>query len=94
MPTYFKRRWEEHPGDEHDSWGYSDWYFETDEHGDVLRQVEVYDHGPILRYGSHHPLDEYGGLSDQPIDLGDFDPFAISAEDFQKAWDTGEQRSC
>jgi hypothetical protein len=50
MPTYVKRHWVELRGDEHNAWGTSWWYFEVDDNGGVLRQVELYDSGgaPLL----------------------------------------------
>lgn len=49
MSTYVKRHWNEPRGDEHDAWGTSWWYFEVDDEGRVLRQIEQYDSGVRLR---------------------------------------------
>jgi hypothetical protein len=59
---FYRRRWEESRGDEFDAWGHSFWYFEVDNDGWPVRQVEVYDTGPVLRYGPGHEEDQYGGL--------------------------------
>jgi hypothetical protein len=48
---YLRRRWDEVPGDEFDGWGHWVWYFELDDGGYPIRQIEVYDAGPLLRYG-------------------------------------------
>jgi hypothetical protein len=40
--------------------GPSLWLFETDEVGNVLRQVELYDGGQRLRYGENRLDDSYG----------------------------------
>jgi hypothetical protein len=40
---YFKAYWDESRGDKFDSWGRSWWYFETDDGGNVLRQVEKFE---------------------------------------------------
>jgi len=86
---YFKRYWDERRGDSHDAWGCSWWYFETDDAGVVTRQVEVYDRGPTLRYDERHLNDEFGGLSDQPLDLGVFAGPEIAQEEFEQVWGTG-----
>jgi hypothetical protein len=83
---YFKRYWDEPRGDAHDAWGCSWWYFETDAAGVVSRQIEVYDHGPTLRYHVGRLNDEFGGLADQPLDLREFAGFRIGAEEFERVW--------
>ena len=87
MP-YFRRPWEESRGDQYDSWGHSIWYFETDLAYNVSRQIEVYDHGPTLRYGPDHQLDDFGQLSDQPLDADDFSVFEIQSDEFERAWES------
>lgn len=49
-------------GDEFDAWGHSVWYFEVDNDGRPVRQIEVYDTGPVLRYRPGHEEDQYGAL--------------------------------
>lgn len=61
MPTYVKRHWNQLRSDEHDAWGTSWWYFEVDDEGGVLRQIEQYDSGVCLRYSEQHIQDEFGG---------------------------------
>ena len=51
---YFKRNWNETRGDQYDSWGKSVWFFETDNNGEVLRQIEVYDNGKVLKYDNQN----------------------------------------
>jgi len=81
---YFRRRWDEERGDSHRAWGRSWWHFATDDTGVVMKQVEIYDNGTVLVYDEHHPEDEYGGLSLVPLDLADFEPYAIDADVFQR----------
>jgi len=88
---YFKRYWDEPRGGEHVAWGCSWWYFETDDTGIVSRQVEVYDHGPTLRYDGGRLNDEYGGLSDHSLDLGEFASFEVQRDEFERVWDVGGQ---
>ena len=86
---YFKRYWEEPRGDACDAcdaWGRSWWYFETDRAGVVLRQLEIYNQGPTLRYSGEHREDSFGGLSERPLDLAEFAQFEVSPEEFEDAW--------
>jgi len=83
---YYKRPWEESRGDEFDVWGSSIWFFEVDEAGTVMRQLERYAHRAVLKYCSEHFEDHYGGLSNYPLEHADFAPFEISKDEFEEAW--------
>ena len=83
---YFKRQWDELRGDEHDDWGTSIWYFETEPDFSVTRQIEVYASGTVLHYDRQHLGDTYGGLSDQPLGADDFAQFAIEQSEFEQVW--------
>ena len=83
---YFKRYWAELRGDAHNDWGSSHWFFETDDTGVVERQIEVYDSGPTLRYNQSRQEDEYGALSEHPLDLAEFAAFEVSQIEFERAW--------
>ena len=69
MLRYFKRRWDESRGDEYKSWGPSDWYFEVDDDCYVIRQLEQYDNGAVLKYDEAYIEDEFGGLAEKAPDL-------------------------
>ncbi|MFD2915485.1 MULTISPECIES: hypothetical protein [Flavobacteriaceae] len=84
--NYFKRKWNETRGDQYDSWGKSAWYFETDNNGEVLRQIEAYDNGKVLKYDNQNIDDEFGGLADQNLDLSEFVEFSIEKEEFENKW--------
>lgn len=86
MNLYFKRPWNETRGDAYDNWGTSIWYFETNEKGEILRQIEVYENGRKLKYSSAFIADEYGCLGDQSLDLLDFQPYQIKKIAFEKVW--------
>lgn len=87
MTLYFKRHWNETTGDPlTDDWGTSDYYFETNLSGEVLRQIQVFENGWQLFYDNENPNDDYGGLSDQPLDLEEFEQFKISKEEFEAIW--------
>ena len=83
---YFKRHWNETRGDDFDNWGNSIWFFETDEHGLPIRQIEKYENGPTLKYGPENLFDEFGMLGDQTLDLEEFAEFEISEFEFNDAW--------
>jgi hypothetical protein len=86
---YYKRRWEEGRGDRFDAWGPAVYFFETDENGAVLRQVEVYANGTVLRYDVGHFEDEYGRLADQPLDRMAMARFLTDETAFERAWPSG-----
>jgi hypothetical protein len=86
---YYLRRWAESRGDEFDDWGGANYYFETDDLGAVLRQAEVYLAGQILRYDATLVEDTYGGLSEKPLDLIEFEAYASSKEAFDEVWPPG-----
>lgn len=87
---FYRRRWEESRGDEFDAWGHSVWYFEVDNDGWPVRQVEVYDTGPVLCYGPGHEEDQYGGLGQVSLDdpEEDWSPFVITRDAFERVWDS------
>lgn len=88
MPTYVKRHWNELRGDAHDAWGTSWWYFEIEDKGWVLRQIEQYESGMRLRYCERHAKDEFGGLAKKPLDLSVPGYSVISSQDFESMWRT------
>lgn len=67
-------------------WGASVWYLEIDDDGYPARQLERYEHGPVLKYDAEHMEDEYGALGDQPIDRDEFSTFEVAKEEFEDAW--------
>lgn len=84
---FFRRRWDESRGDQFDNWGGAMYYFEVDDVGLSIRQVEMYDAGPVLRYGPAHEEDEFGQLGATQLDeLEDWTTWAITPEDFEVAW--------
>lgn len=88
---FFKRRWEESRGDEYDAWGASTWYFEIGEDSFPIRQVEIYDRGPTLRYGPEHDEDQYGFLSYAKFDDDeDWTPWEIPRAQFELAWNQAD----
>jgi len=88
MPAYAKRHWNELRGDAHDAWGTSWWYFEVDDQGRVLRQIEQYESGVQLRYDEQHAEDEFGGLAQVPLDLSAPLYSPVASQDFEAIWQT------
>jgi hypothetical protein len=84
---YFRRRWDERRGAQFDGWGGATYYFEADDAGQPIRQVEMYDAGPVLHYGPDHEEDECGQLGATKLDeLEDWTTWAITREDFEVVW--------
>lgn len=83
---YYKRHFNEIRTEKSETWGTCDYYFETNQNGQILRQIEVYENGKKLKYSEEFIEDEYGFLADQPIDLLDFENFIINKSDFEYQW--------
>lgn len=85
---YFRRRWDDARADAWSAWGPSWWLFETDGEGKVLRQLEVYEDGPALRYSDEHPSDQYGARSSVTClwELEDWGEFEIDRATFESLW--------
>lgn len=66
---YLKQRWEEDRGDEFDFWGNSLFLFELERDKYPIRQIVYYDNGIILKYDKENMDDQYGGLTDQELDI-------------------------
>jgi Cysteine-rich CPCC len=83
----FKRHWNEASGDpKTNDWGSAFYYFETDKQGDVLKQIIVYENDKILKYSDLYTEDEFGGLTDQALDLTDSGYIAIPKTEFFGLW--------
>lgn len=48
--------------------------------------MEVYQNGQVCKYDESFTEDEYGMLSDQPLDLDEFENCEISKEEFELLW--------
>ncbi len=71
---------------ENEEWGIPVYYFEVDPTGWPIRQIEVYSNGKRLKYSLENPADDFGMLSDQSLDLAEFDNYIIPKEEFDKEW--------
>jgi hypothetical protein len=87
----YKRPRNEPRGDKYDHWGKATYFFEADDQGVVSRKVEIYEAGQVLRYDQEHSKDDFGMLADQELQLGDFEPYRISREEFETAWRSGAE---
>ena len=83
---YFRREWREPRGDAFDAWGTSVLWFECEPDGSVVRQIEHYADGHVLKYDRTHLDDRYGGLADQAMDLEEFARFEITRAEFEAGW--------
>lgn len=84
---YFRRRWDESRGDQYETWGAATYYFEVGENGWPTRQIEVYDAGPVLRYGLDHQQDAFGQLGEAQLDeLEDWSSWVITKNLFDEVW--------
>ena len=85
--NYFKRHWDETTGEEAtDKWGTSTYFFETDNENYPKRQIQVFENGKALKYDREHHDDYYGGLSDQPLEFEEMEPFKIDKSEFENIW--------
>jgi len=83
---YYKRHFDEPRTEQSEVWGTCVYYFETNQNGEVLRQIEVYINEKILKYSTQFLEDEFGFLADQPLDILDFENFEINKTDFEYQW--------
>ncbi len=84
---YFKKNWEETTGDElTDDWGVSIFYFETDDSLNVLKQIQIFENGNILKYDELNNEDEFGAMADQSLEKEEFLDCEISKEEFYNIW--------
>lgn len=94
MLHYFKRNWDETTGDElTDSWGTSTYYFETDRDLNIIRQIQVFENGQVLKYNEELTEDEFGMLSDQQLDKDEFEEFSIDSSEFTDTWNRLERKT-
>ncbi|UPZ16445.1 hypothetical protein [Flavobacterium humidisoli] len=83
---YFRRYFYEPRIEKNENWGSSIYYLESNEDGEIIRQIEVYENGKKLKYSEEFIGDEFGFLSDQKIDLIEFKDFTITKKDFDEQW--------
>ena len=84
---YFKKDWTESSGEEiTDSWGTSTFYFETNNDFYISRQIQFFANGKILKYDEQHLEDEFGFLSDQPLEIDEFINCEITKVEFDEIW--------
>lgn len=84
---YYKRHFNERRIEKFENWGTCAFYFESNQKGEILRQIEVYENGRRLKYSEEIIEDEFGSLSDQKIDLLEFEKFTINKKDFEYQWE-------
>ncbi|MBD2363118.1 hypothetical protein H6G36_18310 [Anabaena minutissima FACHB-250] len=88
---YCKWFWDESLGGDFDTWGTSTYFIELTLVGNDLcptRQIEVYENGNVLFYDDNHFADNYGMLSDKPLEKKDLQEFGITKAEFELVWST------
>ena len=83
---YYKRYFNEIRIEQDEVWGTCNYYFETLQNGEVLRQIEVYENDKELRYDNKHREDEYRFLTDQFLYLDEFENYSITETEFESKW--------
>jgi hypothetical protein len=84
--AFYRRRWDESRGDEHDDWGAATYYFWV-QNGVLEQQVERYEAGVLLAYDRCHREDQYGGMAVEPLDPDEWAPFEIDIATYQAETD-------
>ena len=83
---YFKRHWNELRADNNENWGKSEWLFETDPDGNILKQIEIYENGIVQCYDLIYQENSFGGLGKLPLSFDEFAEYGIYKEDFDSVW--------
>jgi hypothetical protein len=85
---YVKRYFNENSGQEMtDAWGTCTYYFETNENGEVSKQMEIFYNSKVLKYSELNKFDEFGGLSLVALDTEDDGYIQITKEEFFEFWE-------
>ncbi|KAB8333689.1 hypothetical protein SD80_012205 [Scytonema tolypothrichoides VB-61278] len=80
---YYIGYWPEARSDEYGHWGGATYYFECLSSGYPTRQIEIYDNGIVLIYNEQHISDQFGMLSDKPIEPFHKELREVSVDDFE-----------
>ena len=83
---YYKRHFNEVRIEKSETWGTCIYYLESNQKGEILRQIEIYDNGKRLKYSEDSIEDEFGFLADQKIDLSEFEEYTTDKNDFENQW--------
>jgi hypothetical protein len=83
---YYKRHFNEIRTENFEIWGTCIYYFESNQKGEILRQIEIYANGKRLKYSEEFIEDEFGFLADQTINLLEFEEYEINKNDFEYQW--------
>ncbi|WP_226065475.1 hypothetical protein [Kaistella polysaccharea] len=88
---YFKKFWEETTGEElTDSWGDSTYFFETDKNLNVIKQIQLFRNGKILKYNEQYLEDDFGGLADQQLEITEFIDNEMTEVEFLEMWNKSD----
>jgi hypothetical protein len=84
---YFEFHWNENDVGPSGTWGSSEWFVETDDEKNIVRQITVFSNGNVLKYDLDHREDEFGSLGDQPVQLQN-GVSEMPEDDFEFKWST------
>jgi len=82
---YFRYESDINRDDEYTDWGTITFLTELNNNNRVIRQIEFYQNGNLLKYDENHITDKYGMLPDQKLEIGN-ESIKISAEEFEECW--------
>jgi hypothetical protein len=89
---YFEFHWNENNVGPSGTWGSSEWFVETDDEKNIVRQITVFDNGYVLKYDSDHNADEFGSLGDQRVQI-EHGVVEMSADEFESKWNSTAARN-
>src|SRR5579859_5013876 len=67
-------------------WGQSAIYYETNEEGFVIRQIQLFEAGQVLAYDSSHYFDDFGRLEGSDIWAAQPQTVSITEKEFCRVW--------
>ena len=88
---YYKRHWSEDRGNAYAHWGSATYYYEIGDDLYATRQIEIYENGNILKHDEDNFSDEFGMLTDKPIDPDEFEPHVIAEDEFESVWNSSNR---
>lgn len=83
---YYKRQFDETRVENFINWGTCLYYFEVNDLGEVKRQLEIYDNGKRIKYDPEFSVNEFGFLTDKPLDRNEFEKYTITKIEFETVW--------
>lgn len=67
-------------------WGAFNQFFETDYIGNIIRQVQLFENGHVLKYDRTNQGDEFGQIGDMPLYREGWRKYKVPQKEFMNAW--------